>query len=83
MEPESKDENKRKDFMSQKYEKKRWYVAPTESMYEDARQQNTPIPQPGKPIKNLVGNNLPKLVVHPNNQVRGLVMKYIVYIECI
>lgn len=31
-----------KDFLSQKYEKKRWYVAPTEAMLEEAQRMNTP-----------------------------------------
>ena len=31
-----------KDVMAQRYEKKRWYVQPTDAMYEEARQLNTP-----------------------------------------
>ena len=38
---DSKDENKIKDFMAQKYEKKRYYVAPTETMYAECRKQNS------------------------------------------
>ena len=38
---DAKDENKIKDFMTQKYERKRYYVAPTESMYEESRQLNS------------------------------------------
>jgi Arf-GAP domain and FG repeat-containing protein 1 len=68
-EPDSKDENKIKDFMCQKYEKKRWYVAPTESMYQEAKKRNTPVKQSDtKPLRTLVGPNIPSLVVQ-NNQV--------------
>ena len=45
-EPDSKDENKIRDFMINKYEKKRWYCAPTETMHEDARKMNTPAAKP-------------------------------------
>lgn len=31
-----------RDFLAQKYEKKRWYVAPTEAMLEEARRMNMP-----------------------------------------
>ena len=64
MEPDSKDENKIRDFMSQKYEKKRWYVAPSESMYEEARTMNTPAIKTDNKPKRMIGNmgriNLPK-----------------------
>lgn len=40
LEPDSKDGEKIKDFMTQKYEKKRFYVAPTESVKEAAKQAN-------------------------------------------
>ena len=56
-----KDENKIKDFMTQKYEKKRYYVAPTEAMSEQARKDNTPPksePQ-AKPIRSL--GNIPSI----------------------
>ena len=71
-EPDSKDENRIKDFMMQKYEKKRWYVAPTDQMKEEAREQNTvkKAEPPQKPLKSLLGNNVAKLVV--NSQVSGL-----------
>ena len=63
-EPDSKDDQKVREFMAQKYEKKRWYVAPTESMKDEARQQNTPPSQSTKNLKSLAGNNVPKLVIH-------------------
>ncbi len=54
--------------MSQKYEKKRWYVAPTEAMHEEARKQNTPAAKPDtKSIRTLVGNNIPPISL--NSQV--------------
>jgi hypothetical protein len=62
-----KDENKIKDFMAMKYEKKRYYVAPTEAMMAEARQQNTPPktePQT-KPLRSL--GNIPSLSVQPNS----------------
>ncbi|CAD5113101.1 DgyrCDS2292 [Dimorphilus gyrociliatus] len=41
MEPNTKDEQKLRDFMTHKYEKKRWYVAPTEAFHEEARRMNS------------------------------------------
>ncbi|XP_013419704.1 arf-GAP domain and FG repeat-containing protein 1 isoform X4 [Lingula anatina] len=67
-----KDEQKIKDFMVQKYEKKRWYVAPTESMKEEAKQLNTVSRDDGtKPLRTLVGSNAPKLVIQPNKSQQG------------
>ena len=62
-EPNSKDEHKVREFMVQKYEKKRWYVAPTESMYEEAKKMNTPTVEKKetKPLRTLVGESVPKL----------------------
>ena len=67
---ESREENKVKDFMSQKYERKRWYVAPNESLQERARKLNESVitKQQTKPLKSLLGENAPRLVVG-NNQV--------------
>ena len=66
---ESKDENKRREFMAQKYERKRWYVAPTESMHEEARKQNTPPQkQEAKPLRTL-GGDIPKLSVQSNQVI--------------
>lgn len=64
-----RDENKMRDLMGQKYEKKRWYVHPTEEFYEDARKQNACSTQKHsgiKPISTLVGHNLPALNVSAN-----------------
>jgi len=30
-----------REMMSQRYDKKRWYVQPTDAMYMEAKQQNT------------------------------------------
>ena len=74
MEPDSKDETKIKDFMCQKYEKKRWYVAPTETMHEEARKLNTPEKkETTKPLRTLVGDNVPGLKVL-NNVSRNISM---------
>ncbi|XP_041357186.1 arf-GAP domain and FG repeat-containing protein 1-like isoform X2 [Gigantopelta aegis] len=68
-EPDSRDEQRVRDFMVQKYENKRWYVAPTESMKEEARRMNeVSVNKPTtKPLRTLLGENTPKLVVE-NNQ---------------
>lgn len=65
-EPDAREEQKVKDFMVQKYERKRFYVAPTDAMKEEAKQMNEAAmnkqPQT-KPLKSLLGNNAPALVV--------------------
>lgn len=70
-EPDSRDEQKIKDFMAQKYERKRWYQAPTDSMKEEARQINesaTNRQPPTRQLKTLLGEKTPQLVV--KNQVK-------------
>lgn len=68
IEMDTKDENKRRDFMMQKYEKKRYYVAPTDTMHEEARIHNTPVPKDEpKQLKSLAGN-VPRLVVGSQSQ---------------
>nr|XP_022288320.1 arf-GAP domain and FG repeat-containing protein 1-like isoform X1 [Crassostrea virginica] len=65
-EPDSRDEQKIKDFMAQKYERKRWYQAPTESMKEEARQVNeaaTNRQPPTRQLKTLLGEKTPQLVI--------------------
>ena len=57
LEPDSKDENKIRDFMAQKYEKKRYYVAPTETMYEEAKKMNSPVTTVDN-SKRPLGNNV-------------------------
>lgn len=71
-EPDSRDEQRVRDFMVQKYENKRFYVAPTEAMREEARHMNEAAlskqPQT-KPLRSLLGENATKLVVG-SSQVR-------------
>ncbi|XP_074657842.1 uncharacterized protein LOC141910878 [Tubulanus polymorphus] len=64
-EPDSKDEQKVRDFMTQKYEKKRWYVAPTDAMKEEARKMNEIVDKKSetRPLKTLLGSNVPKINV--------------------
>jgi len=42
---DKRDESRMRDVMAQRYEKKRWYVQPTDAMYEEARRLNTESPQ--------------------------------------
>ncbi|CAG5135268.1 unnamed protein product, partial [Candidula unifasciata] len=64
-EPDSRDEQRVRDYMVQKYENKRWYVAPTDAMREEAKRANEAAlnskPQV-KPLRSLLGENAPKLV---------------------
>lgn len=60
--------------MAQKYERKRYYVAPTDSMKDEAKRMNESAitKAPGtKPLKSLLGENAPKLQVG-NTQVKFL-----------
>lgn len=71
-EPDSKDEMKVRDFMSAKYEKKRWYVAPTDSMLDEARKQNTipeKKPEQTRPLRTL-GGHIPNLIVQSSQPPR-------------
>lgn len=52
--------------MAQKYERKRYYVAPTDTMKEEAKRMNESAisKQPGtRPLKSLLGENAPRLQV--------------------
>lgn len=68
-EPDSRDEQRVRDYMVQKYENKRWYVAPTDAMREEAKRANEAAlnskPQV-KPLRSLLGENAPKLTVGPS-----------------
>ena len=44
---DTKDEIKVRDYLSQKYEKKRWYLAPTEGLAETAKTMNSQAPSHG------------------------------------
>lgn len=59
---DSKDEGRMREAMCLRYDKKRWYVQPTDAMYNDARGQNvtasTAKSSGGvKPLTLLVGNS--------------------------
>lgn len=58
-EPESRDEQKIKDFMVQKYERKRWYMPPQQATANNTSQS---APEP-KPLKQLLGENAPSVTV--------------------
>ena len=63
----AKDDLRMREMMSQRYDKKRWYVQPTDVMYEDARLQNTTASSARtaatKPLTLVVGNNVAPLNV--------------------
>ena len=66
-EPESRDEQKIKDFMMQKYERKRWYIPPQQVATNDASQA---MPEP-KPLKQLLGESAPAVSVQVGINVMG------------
>ena len=80
---ESREENKVKDFMAQKYERKRWYVAPSDSLLDKARKLNEASisKQQTKPLKSLLGENAPRLVI--NNQVNTIMCYPAEEIRCV
>ncbi|XP_023229999.1 arf-GAP domain and FG repeat-containing protein 1-like isoform X2 [Centruroides sculpturatus] len=75
LEPESRDEQRIRDFMIQKYERKRWYVDPdiaTKKMHQDQQQRQNSVPSSSsqsslvpetQPLSSLLGNNVASLVV--------------------
>ena len=64
---DTKDEGRMREAMSQRYDRKRWYVQPSEALYEEARRQNetssTTKSAPAKPLTMLVGAHVPPLSV--------------------
>lgn len=81
-EPDSRDEQKIKDFMAQKYERKRWHQAPTDSMKEEARQINesaTNRQPPTRQLKTLLGDKTPQLVVKNQVKAKGLEKLYFLF----
>lgn len=66
-EPESRDEQKIKDFMVQKYERKRWYIPP-QQVTTNNTSQSTPEP---KPLKHLLGENTPAVAVQVSSKVNA------------
>lgn len=68
-EPESRDEQKIKDFMVQKYERKRWYIPPQQVSNSNSSQA---APEP-KPLKQLLGENTPAISVQVSKNESFLV----------
>ena len=66
-EPESRDEQKIKDFMVQKYERKRWYMPPQQATANNTSQS---APEP-KPLKQLLGENTPPVTVQVSLKVHA------------
>lgn len=66
-EPESRDEQKIKDFMVQKYERKRWYMPPQQAIANNTSQS---APEP-KPLKQLLGENTPPVTVQVSLKVHA------------
>lgn len=59
-EPESRDEQKVKDFMIQKYERRRWYIPPQQVINSSSSSNATP---EAKPLKQLLGKDTTNLQV--------------------
>ena len=79
-EPESRDEQKIKDFMVQKYERKRWYIPPQQVASTNTSQS---ISEP-KPLKQLLGENTPTATLQVSTKnwgVRHVPLKGAVYSE--
>jgi hypothetical protein len=74
---DTRDENRMREVMSQRYDRKRWYVQPTDALYEEARKQNetasTAKTAPAKPLTLLVGSSVPPLSVQ-SDKVTDLVL---------
>ena len=62
---DTKDESRMREAMTQRYDRKRYYVQPTDDLYDEARQMNetlsTAKSAPAKPLSALVGNSVPPL----------------------
>ncbi len=56
---ESKDEQKVRDYMVQKYERKRWYIPPSQVKVNNSSSNSTP---EAKPLKQVARNDSPKPV---------------------
>lgn len=67
-EPESRDEIKVKDFMMQKYDRKKWYIPPSQLPPVAAKTELSNALAERKPLKHLLGENAPAVVVHQEVQ---------------
>jgi len=60
-----------REMMSQRYDKKRWYVQPTDVMYAEAKQQNMTASSgrtaATKPLSLVVGDNVSRVLVVSDN----------------
>ncbi|XP_051851970.1 arf-GAP domain and FG repeat-containing protein 2 isoform X4 [Antechinus flavipes] len=71
--PDSRDPQKVKEFLQEKYEKKRWYVPPdqvkgpshTKSSTSTPTQDSTP---DAKPLRTLLGDHVPSVAISSTNQ---------------
>ncbi|XP_064408955.1 arf-GAP domain and FG repeat-containing protein 2 isoform X2 [Latimeria chalumnae] len=67
--PDSRDPQKLKEFLQEKYEKKRWYVSPNEVKSMSASSTSTSVlgsvstPPEVKPLRTLLGESVPSLSV--------------------
>ena len=62
-EPESRDEIKVKDFMMQKYDRKTWYIPPSQLPPASPKTEASQSLPERKPLKHLLGEGSPTLVV--------------------
>jgi len=71
-----------REMMSQRYDKKRWYVQPTDAMYAEARLQNTTASSgriataTTKPLSLAVGDNVSPLNVRRDVVHQSSAMSY-------
>lgn len=70
-EPESRDEQKVKDFLIKKYEKKAYYVPPDQVKPISREKEKEKVPEV-RPLKSLLGENSPKVQVTQNTSPAGL-----------
>lgn len=61
-EPDSRDEQKVKDFLIKKYEKKAYYVPPDQVKPVSKEKEKEKVPEV-RPLKSLLGENSPKVQV--------------------
>ncbi|XP_046852706.1 arf-GAP domain and FG repeat-containing protein 1-like isoform X2 [Xenia sp. Carnegie-2017] len=62
-EPESKDEIKVKEFLMKKYDRKKWYIPPSQLQAASPKKEALQSSSERKPLKHLLGENAPTLVV--------------------
>ncbi|XP_071838255.1 uncharacterized protein [Apostichopus japonicus] len=70
-EPDSRDEQKVKDFLIKKYEKKTYYVPPDQVKPVTREKEKEKVPEI-RPLKSLLGENSPKVQVSQNSSPSSL-----------